>query len=78
MSRLIRKISVGPDYKDSMKYSVGTEVRRRTLRIVEIRDLSNSEFDIYVENEQNECFIWKRVSGMPVMVEYNVDFECDQ
>lgn len=70
----IRKIAVGPDYKDSMKYAVGVKVLRHTLEIVEIRNIGNSEYDIYVENDIDETFVWKRISGMPVVLEFNIDF----
>lgn len=74
MTNLIRKISYGPDYKDSMKHPVGSHVLRGTLKVVDIRDLGNEIYEIYVENDKDEVFVWKKISGMPVVVEFNVEF----
>jgi hypothetical protein len=74
MTNLIRKISYGPDYKDSMKHQIGSMVLRGTLEVVDIRDIGNETYEVYVRNDKNESFMWKKISGMPVVIEFNVDF----
>ena len=69
----IRKISIGPDYKNgSMHYSVGQEVYGGH-RIIDIMD-KGEEYDIYIEKNK-EILPWKTINkNMAVVVEYNLEY----
>ena len=71
--KLIRKISIGKDYKnDAVHYSVGQEVYGGHIidSIVEETD----KFSIYIK-KQNEVMAWKDFNkNMGISVEYNLDY----
>jgi len=71
---LIRKISIGRDYKnDAMHYSVGQEVYggHKICDILEEED----NFIVYIE-KQNEVLPWKSFNkNMAISVEYNLNYE---
>ena len=73
MSKLIRKISVGKDYKnDAMHYSVGQEVYggHTICNIIEEDD----KYSVYIKKE-NDVLIWKDFNkNMAVSVEYNLEY----
>lgn len=72
---LIRKISVGPDYKLAMHYLLGQEVLGGNYKIhlIKVEDKSNS-IQIWVERN-NEVMLWKHFSQtVPLSVEYNINF----
>jgi hypothetical protein len=70
---LIRKISVGRDYKDSaMHYAVNQEVYggHRICDIIEEED----KYTIYITKE-NEVLPWKSFNkNMGISVEFNLDY----
>lgn len=70
---LVRKISIGKDYKnDSMHYSVGQEVYGgHTIDcIVE----ENDKFSVYIKKGVN-VLPWKDFNkNMAISVEYNLDY----
>tara|TARA_R110002049_G_scaffold260115_1_gene435960 strand:+ start:305 stop:517 length:213 start_codon:yes stop_codon:yes gene_type:complete len=70
---MIRKISIGRDYKtDAMHYSVGQEVYGGHV----IRNIIEEEdkFSIYIE-KGNELMPWKDFNkNMAVAVEYNLEY----
>jgi hypothetical protein len=73
---LIRKISVGADYKNgAMHYIVGQEVLNGTHKISCIRQNNDTEeFEIWVERD-DEVKKWKKFNrNMPVSTENNIDF----
>ena len=73
----IRKISVGPDYKDgAMHYIVGQKVLGDTNEIHLIKyDLDKMSIKIYIENDKSEVVLWKEfTSTMPISIEYNINF----
>jgi len=74
MSKLIRKISVGKDYKtDAMHYAVGQEVYggHKICDILEEED----NFIVYIE-KQNEVLPWKSFNkNMAISIEYNLNYE---
>lgn len=73
---LIRKISIGPDYKGgSMHYLVGQEVLNGSYCIEAIRfDESNSSLKIWIKRD-GEILLWKEFNkNMPVSIEYNINF----
>ena len=58
--KLIRKISIGPDYKNgSMHYAVGQEVYGGH-KILNILD-KDSEYEIYIEKDE-EVLPWKTIN----------------
>lgn len=72
----IRKISVGPDYKNgAMHYVVGQEVLNGSHCIHLIRfDSSLNSIKIYIE-KGNEVLLWKELTAtMPISIEYNINF----
>ena len=73
MSKLIRKITIGKDYKiDSMHYSVGQEVYGGHVicDIVEEED----KYSIYIK-KRKDVLPWKDFNkNMAVSVEYNLQY----
>lgn len=72
---IIRKISIGSDYKTSMHYITGQDVLSGTSKIHLIEfDLKSRTYKIYIEKGQ-EIYLWKEFSPtIPVSVEYNINF----
>jgi len=71
--KLIRKISIGKDYKiDAMHYSVGQEVYGGHC----ICDIIEEEekYSIYIEKNE-EVILWKDFNkNMGIAVEYNLNY----
>ncbi len=71
----IRKIVVGPDYKNGMHFAVGQEVVRGTNEVARIRPVENGhEIDILTLDGKKELKMWKRFIGVPTFVEYNINY----
>lgn len=71
---IIRKISVGPDFKNSMNYSVGQRVISDDFSVSEILK-DDSGITIWVQNKNNEKMAWKHInSSMPVVIENDLTF----
>jgi len=72
-SKLIRKISIGKDYKnEAMHYSVGQEVYggHTICDIIE----QETKYSIYIKKEK-DVLIWKDFNkNMAVSVEYNLQY----
>ncbi len=72
-NKLIRKISIGKDYKnEAMHYSVGQEVYggHRICDIVE----EDTGYDIFIK-KNNDVIIWKNFNkNMAISVEYNLEY----
>jgi|TARA_B100001939_G_C16924087_1_gene610723 hypothetical protein len=70
---LIRKISIGRDYKnDAMHYSVGQEVfgGHTITEIIE----DDGEYKIYI-NKEDETLPWKHFNkNMAIAVEYDLQY----
>tara|TARA_R110000787_G_scaffold2079_2_gene8574 strand:+ start:479 stop:700 length:222 start_codon:yes stop_codon:yes gene_type:complete len=73
MSKLIRKITIGKDYKiDAMHYSVGQEVYggHTICDIVEEKD----KYSVYIKKNK-DVMPWKDFNkNMAVSVEYNLEY----
>lgn len=70
----IRKISIGPDYKSgAMHYVLGQKVLGGKHSVHLIREC-DSKYEIWVEKD-DEVVLWKTISGVPVSVEYDVNFK---
>ena len=70
---LVRKISIGRDYKnDAMHYSVGQEVYGGLIidNIIE----EENKYSIYIK-KNNELILWKDFNkNMAIAVEYNLEY----
>lgn len=64
---MIRKISIGVDYKDAMHYTVGQSFGGMTIEA--IREINPKHYEIWVRNKDNEAYRWKRVINMPCVIE---------
>jgi hypothetical protein len=72
----IRKISIGPDYKNAMHYVVGQDVLRAAYSIHMIKfNAKTMSYEIWIENADDEIICWKSFnSTIPISIEYNIDF----
>lgn len=73
----IRKISVGPDYKNgAMHYIVGQKILNDTNEIHLIKfDSERSSIKIYIINDKEEVVLWKEfTNSVPISIEYNINY----
>jgi hypothetical protein len=73
----IRKIAVGPDYKNgAMHYIVGQKVLNESNEIHLIKyDDRKQSIKIYIINQKEEVVLWKEFSSnIPVSIEYNINY----
>lgn len=71
---IIRKISVGPDFKNSMNYSVGQRVISDDFSVSEILK-DDTGITIWVQNKNSEKMAWKHINmNMPVVIENDLAF----
>jgi len=72
---MIRKISIGADYKSSaMHYVVGQDVLGGSHKIHHIRQEPDSSIRVWVLKGE-EVFLWKEFNtNMPISIEYNINF----
>ena len=75
MSSIIRKISIGSDYKnDAMHYSVGQEVYGGHTICDIIGNKIDGEYLIYIK-KNNEVLPWKKFNrNMAIAVEYDLQY----
>lgn len=74
MSMIIRKISLGTDYRESMHYLHGQVVLQGNYKIHLIRQVDTGDIEIFIEKE-NEVLLWKKINAnVPFVVEYSIDF----
>ena len=73
MSNVIRKISIGSDYKnDAMHYSVGQEVYGGHT-ICDIID-NEDKYSVFIKKD-NDVLPWKDFNkNMAISVEYNLEY----
>ncbi len=73
MSSVIRKISIGADYKnEAMHYAVGQQVYGGHI-ISNILEPEQGEYMIYIEKD-NEVLPWKKFnSNMAIAVEFDLE-----
>ena len=75
MSNVIRKISIGSDYKnDAMHYAVGQQVYGgHEISDIIFSDNDNS-YNIFI-SKKDEILPWKKFnSNMAISVEYNLEY----
>lgn len=71
---LIRKISVGPDYKNSMHYTVGQRVLGDNYVIHLIKSDEIGNVSIFIESN-GEVVLWKMINcNTPYQLEANIEF----
>lgn len=73
----IRKISVGPDYKNgAMHYIVGQKILNDTNEIHLIKfDSERLSIKIYIINDKQEVVLWKEfTNSVPISIEYNINY----
>lgn len=75
MDSVIRKISIGANYKDTaMHYSVGQEVYGGHKISYILLDIVDNSYNIYIKKE-NEVMPWKKFnSNMAISVEYDLEY----
>ena len=75
MSSIIRKISIGSDYKnDAMHYAVGQQVYGGHTISAILYDQETSSYSIFIKKE-NEIMPWKKFnSNMAISVEYDLPY----
>jgi len=73
--RDIRKVCIGPDYKDSMCYVVGQSVLGGSHRVHLIK-YSDETGGILIYIQKGDIVVlWKEFNGtMPISIEYNINF----
>tara|TARA_R110000851_G_scaffold88596_1_gene193440 strand:- start:76 stop:294 length:219 start_codon:yes stop_codon:yes gene_type:complete len=69
MNSLIRKISIGSDSQNQYHISVGSTVAGST--VYQIIEITPTLFEIWHEHPKGGHILWKKISNMPVIVEYD-------
>jgi hypothetical protein len=72
---MIRKVSIGSDYKAAMHYVLGQSVLggNYTIHLIQVEEKSGNT-KIWIE-ANNEVVLWKEFSSsMPISIEYNINF----
>tara|TARA_R100000742_G_C4259238_1_gene77076 strand:- start:359 stop:586 length:228 start_codon:yes stop_codon:yes gene_type:complete len=75
MDSIIRKISIGADYKnEAMHYSIGQQVYGgHTIHNISLNEEDNS-YNIYIKKD-DEIMPWKKFnSNMAISVEYDLEY----
>lgn len=72
---ILRKVSVGPDYKsDAMHYVLGQDVLRGEYKIGLMLLKDDGSIDVWIKNSSG-LVLWKTFnSNMPISIEYDIDF----
>ena len=72
---IIRKISIGQEYKDNaMHYSVGQKVYGEHVISNILYDNYDNSYVVYIEKDK-ENIMWKRFNcNMAIAIEYNINF----
>ncbi len=75
MTSIIRKISIGADYKnDAMHYSIGQQVYGGHIINNIMFDEKDNSYNIYIKKNE-EVMPWKKFnSNMAISVEYDLEY----
>jgi hypothetical protein len=75
MDSVVRKISIGTNYKDdAMHYSVGQEVYGGHRISYILLDTADNSYNIYIKKE-DEVMPWKKFNcNMAISVEYDLEY----
>jgi len=76
---IIRKIVIGPDPMKAMAYYIGQKAGAHTVSAIVLDDkylhlYNERRYAIYIQDEDGAQMIWKRIEGMPVVVEFDCNF----
>lgn len=72
---IIRKISVGPDYKNAMHYIVGQDVLNNSHFIHLIRlNPEMMTYETWIESDKGEVVLWKETPTAHASIEYDINF----
>jgi hypothetical protein len=74
----VRKIIIGQDPKNGMAYYVGMRAGEGNVSAIVLdteflHKFASTRYLIYV-NTDGENALWKSVNGMPVIIEYDLNF----
>ena len=74
---VIRKVSIGLEYKTAMTYMANQAVMGGEYRIALIqKEEISGNIVIYIINDKKEVLLWKEFTQqVPVSIEYVVDYE---
>lgn len=72
---IIRKISIGPDYKGgAMHYLVGQDILGNSATIEHISTEDDGSVKVWIR-KGDEVFVWKRFTHtIPISIEYDISF----
>ena len=75
MNQVVRKISIGSDYKnDAMHYAVNQSVYGGHVIKAILHDEDDDSYSIYIEKNK-EVLPWKKFnSNMAIAVEYDLEY----
>ena len=75
MSSIVRKISIGTDYKnEAMHYAVGQNVYGGHTITAILHDQKSNSYSIYIK-KADEAMPWKKFnSNMAISVEYDLEY----
>jgi len=75
MDSVVRKISIGSDYKnDAMHYAVGQQVYGGHIISAILYSVDDSSYSIYIK-KKDEVMPWKKFnSNMAISVEYDLEY----
>ena len=75
MDSVVRKISIGSDYKnDAMHYAVGQQVYGGHIISAILYSADDSSYSIYIK-KKDEVMPWKKFnSNMAISVEYDLEY----
>jgi len=75
MSSIIRKISIGADYKnEAMHYSVGQQVYGGHEISHILHEETDNSYNIYIK-KNNEILPWKKFnSNMAISIEFDLEY----
>lgn len=75
----IRKIIVGIDPLKAMAFVIGQKVGDSIVSEIELDDrylfkYNKPRYLVYIRKEQGDTFIWKSITDLPAIVEYDCNF----
>lgn len=75
---VIRKVSVGPDYKNAMHYQIGQDVLRSdyTIFLIMRNKDDHHKIDVWIESiKTKEKMKWKQFPDHLCSIEFSIDFD---
>lgn len=79
MHNIIRKIIVGDNPLKAMAYYVGQKAGESKVEAIVFDDkymhaYGREKYIIYIKHPSDGVMLWKSISNMPVLIEYDCDF----